>query len=66
MTVVNALPRGAFKVGELVESQVGEESDMEGVGGEGHGAAPVTGWTPTLRDCWRSHVASASTSQVSL
>lgn len=63
MTVLNALPRGAFKVGEVTESFAGEDvSDAEGA--DGHGPAPATGWTPALRDCWQSHVASATTSQV--
>lgn len=68
MTVLNALPRGAFKVGEVAESFGGEDvSDAEGAAGvDGHGPAPATGWTPALRDCWQSHVASATTSQVNL
>lgn len=62
-TLLNALPKGAFKEGGLTTDEVeglSEQQQREGL----PAATTTSGWTPSLRECWVSHVASATRSQV--
>ncbi|CAM9892346.1 unnamed protein product, partial [Ectocarpus sp. 13 AM-2016] len=61
-TLLNALPKGAFKEGGLTTDEVeglSEQQQREGL----PAATTTSGWTPSLRECWVSHVASATRSQ---
>lgn len=69
--MLNALPRGAFKAGGSADgyattegAEGSEQLDAEGNSAERGPSAVASGWTPTLREAWQSHVASATRSQV--
>ena len=66
-TMLNALPKGAFKEGGggAGAEILGDDESGDGFEQQGAGlAAAASGWTPALRDCWVPHVASATRSQV--
>lgn len=70
-TLLNALPKGAFKEGgggaaaAAAEPLDGGDGFDDGFEQQGISlAAAASGWTPALRECWVPHVASATRSQV--
>lgn len=70
-TMLNALPKGAFKegggggVGASATDTLGDDESCDGFEQQSAGlAAAASGWTPSLRECWVPHVASATKSQV--